>query len=83
MIVIQSQENGLSRARVGGMQEEVEGEWPVYEMLPRARSWGLGQGSKWATDNSLVAGEGTQPQEMALFSRILALAGWVKMKQTW
>lgn len=57
--------------------------WPVYEMLPRARSWGLGQGSKWATDNSLVAGEGTQPQEMALFSRILALAGWVKMKQTW
>ena len=80
MIVIQSQENGLSRARVGGMQW---GRWPVYEMLPRARSWGLGQGSKWATDNSLVAGEGTQPQGMALFSRILALAGWVKMKQMW
>ena len=55
----------------------------MYEMLPRARSWGLGQGSKWAADNSLVAGEGTQPQGMALFSRILALAGWVKMKLKW
>ena len=66
-----------------GCKGRGRGRGPVYEMLPRARSWGLGQGSKWAADNSLVAGEGTQPQGMALFSRILALAGWVKMKLKW